>query len=114
MLKHLISSPRTWIFLLLAGAVALVAWRNARGPQVHVDTVTRADVTQTVVSTGRLITPARVELGSVITGTVRELLVREGEAVKRGQALARLEDEELRAALAQARASARADGEGGV
>lgn len=107
MLKHLISSPRTWIFLLLAGAVALVAWRNARGPQVHVDTVTRADVTQTVVSTGRLITPARVELGSVITGTVRELLVREGEAVKRGQALARLEDEELRAALAQARASAR-------
>jgi len=106
MLKRVFSSPRTWIVLLLAGALALVAWRNARGPQVHVDTVTRADVTQTVVSTGRLITPARVELGSVITGTVRALLVREGDLVKRGQVLARLEDEELRAALAQARASA--------
>ena len=106
MLNRIASSPRTWIVLVLLAALALVGWRNARGPHVHVDTVTRADVTQTVVSTGRLITPARVELGSVITGTVKELLVREGDAITRGQVLARLEGEELRAALAQAHASA--------
>lgn len=101
-----LNSPRTWIILLLAVAAAVVWWRNARGPLVYVETVRRADISQTVVSTGRLITPARVELGSVITGTVTELLVREGDRVKSGQVLARLDADELRAALAQARATA--------
>ena len=99
-------SPRTSIILLLVLAAALVGWRASRGPLVHVETVRRADVSQTVVSTGRLITPARVELGSVITGTVSELLVREGDAVKRDQVLARLDSDELRAVLSQAEASA--------
>ncbi len=102
---RVLGSPRTWIILLLALAAALVWWRNARGPLVHVETVRRADITQTVVSTGRVITPARVELGSVITGTVTELLVREGDAVKAGQVLARLRADEQRAALAQAEAA---------
>jgi len=90
---------------LLVGMAAVVWWRQARGPLVQVDTVRRADITQTVVSTGRLITPARVELGSVITGTVAELLVNEGEPVKRGQVLARLDADELRAVQGQAQAS---------
>lgn len=84
---------------------AVVWWRQARGPLVQVDTVRRADITQTVVATGRLITPARVELGSVITGTVAELLVNEGERVKRAQVLARLDADELRAVQAQAQAA---------
>ncbi|MGE3678254.1 MAG: efflux RND transporter periplasmic adaptor subunit [Burkholderiales bacterium] len=90
---------------MLAVAVAVVWWQRARGPLVHVETVRRADITQTVVSTGRVITPARVELGSVITGTVTELLVREGDPVKAGQVLARLRADEPRAAVAQAEAA---------
>jgi len=106
MLKRVLTSPRTWILALLLAAAAVIWWRGARGPLVHVEAVRRADISQTVVATGRLITPARVELGSVITGTVAELLVREGDAVKSGQLLARLDADELRAARAQAQAGA--------
>lgn len=106
MLNRIVSSPRAWIFVGLLAALAFVLWRHARGPLVQADPVVRSDIIQTVVSTGRLITPARVELGSVVTGTVKVLLAREGETVKRGQVIARLEDDELRAALAQAQASA--------
>lgn len=106
MLKRIVSSPRVWIVIGLLMALAFVLWRQASGPLVQADPVVRAPITQTVVSTGRLITPARVELGSVITGTVKALLVREGERVTRGQVIARLDDGELRAALAQAQASA--------
>lgn len=104
--RRLLTSPRLWIVALMLAAVAVTAWRFARGPLLQVETVRRADVTQTVVATGRLITPARVTLGSVITGTVTELRVREGERVKRDQLLARLDADELRAALAQAQAAA--------
>jgi HlyD family secretion protein len=50
---------------------------------------------------------SRVELGSTLTGRVREVLVAEGATVRQGDVLVRLESEELRAALAQARASER-------
>jgi HlyD family secretion protein len=105
MIKRILSSPRTWIIVVLVAVAVLIWWRQARGPLIYVETVRRADIAQTVVATGRLITPARVELGSVITGTVTELLVREGERVTSGQVLARLDSDELRAVLAQANAA---------
>lgn len=105
-MRRILASPRTWMILLLVAAAALLWWRGARGTLVHVETVRRADIVQTVVATGRLITPARVELGSVITGTVTQIDVREGDRVKSGQVLARLDADELRAGLAQARAAA--------
>ncbi|RME09346.1 MAG: HlyD family efflux transporter periplasmic adaptor subunit [Ardenticatenia bacterium] len=46
-------------------------------------------------------------LSFVTTGRIAEILVREGEPVQRGQVIARLEDEEARAALAQAEAALR-------
>ncbi len=63
----------------------------------------RGEVVQTVVSTGRVITPARVEIGTMILGTVKSRDVEEGAAVKAGQVLARLRDDEQRAAVEQAR-----------
>jgi HlyD family secretion protein len=52
-------------------------------------------------------TPARVELGSTLTGRVARVAVREGERVAAGAALVQLEDDELRAALHQAEATLR-------
>jgi HlyD family secretion protein len=85
-------------------AVALGA-RWMLGPKVRAVEATRGDLVQTVVSTGRVITPARVEIGSIVLGTVRSIETREGTAVKAGQVMARLGDEEQRAAVAQARAA---------
>lgn len=98
-------TPKFWLVLvvLLALAAGLARWRL--GPAVHVVAVRKADIVQTVVATGRLITPARVALGSVLVGTVERLDAREGAVVKAGQVLAVLKSEEQRAAVAQARAA---------
>ncbi|MCU0896224.1 MAG: efflux RND transporter periplasmic adaptor subunit [Burkholderiales bacterium] len=79
--------------------------RALLGPKVPAVEVTRGDLVQTVVSTGRVITPARVELGAVVTGTVAKVAFGEGDRVKAGETIATLRDDEQRAALAQARAA---------
>ena len=99
-------SLRQSLVVVVVVAVALAgAWRYTQGPRVPVATATRGEVVQTVVSTGRVITPARVEVGSMMLGTVKSREVDEGAAVKAGQVLARLKDDEQRAALEQARGS---------
>ena len=49
-----------------------------------------------------------MRLGFDIPGKIREVFVEEGDAVSKGQPLARLEDDDIQARLAQAKANARA------
>ncbi len=94
-----------WFALALAVATAIAAWQVARvlfGPAVVVDVARRGDLIQTVVASGHVETPYRVEIGSQITGTVDEVLVEEGETVRKGQALILLDSRELKAAVVQA------------
>ena len=58
-----------------------------------VDQVTRGNLVETVVATGHVETPFRVEIGSQITGTVEDVLVQEGQQVTKGQALIALDDQ---------------------
>jgi len=99
--------PATLVIAVAALAAVFLLVRWWLGPQVPALAVTRGGIVQTVVSTGRVITPARVEIGAVITGTATKVLVKEGDRVKKNQVLATLQDEELRAALDQARAARR-------
>lgn len=95
-----------WFILAVAIAAAIGAWQAARiliGPAVAVDIVQRGDLVQTVVASGHVETPYRVEIGSQITGTVDAVLVDEGQTVAKGQPLIVLDSSELRAALVQAR-----------
>ena len=86
---------------LLAMAV-LAGPRWLLGPQVPVETVLQRDFVQTVVSSGRVETPHRVELGVQIAGTVMRVPVVEGQTVAAGTPLIELEASELRATAAQA------------
>lgn len=86
---------------LLAGIVFLS--RNALfGPTVDVYEVRRGDLAQTVVATGRVTTPQRVAVGSVMTERVARIPVVEGQSVRRGDVLLVLDDKDEQAALAQA------------
>ena len=90
--------------LLLSGlAMALMLW--LRGPQVDVLQVQRAPLVRTLQFSARVATLSRVDIGSTITGRVAQVLVAEGARVKAGDALVQLEDQESRAALAQAQAA---------
>lgn len=85
--------------------VALLGARRARGVAVDVVPVQAQALVQTVIATGRVMSPARVDIGSVITGRVARVLVEEGSRVEAGQALIELESNELVAALRQAEAN---------
>ncbi len=72
------------------------------GPRVTVDPTVRADFVQTVVASGHVEAPFRVNIGSQITGVVADIPVAEGQLVKAGETLIRLDDKEARAAAVQA------------
>ncbi|WP_322516042.1 efflux RND transporter periplasmic adaptor subunit [Rhodopseudomonas palustris] len=83
-------------------AAGLGLGRLLLGPQVAAVVVERGNLVQSVVASGHIETPYRVEIGSQITGTVADVLVREGEEVREGQKLISIEASELEAAVVQA------------
>ena len=90
--------------VVLLGA-AVLGWARWRGPVVDAFAVQAAPLVRTVQVSARVEALTRVDVGATLTGRVAEVLVREGDAVRAGQPLLRLETDELRATLAQARAS---------
>lgn len=93
--------------LVALGAVAAVgaiaAWRLLAAPAIDAVAVTRGDIVQTVVVSGHVESPRRVNIGSQVTGTVAEVPVEEGQFVHAGQLLVKLDDSEARASLEQSR-----------
>ena len=74
------------------------------GEKVGVLLATQGDLQQSVVASGKVRSPQRMELASQITGRVTQIAVREGAQVKTGDLLIQLDEGEWLAALAQAKA----------
>ena len=95
------------VLVLLAGALAFWRWR-AQVFTVEVATalVPRATQGPTAIlqASGYVTARREATVSAQITGTVKEVLIEEGEHVKAGQVLARLEDAAYQAGVAQARA----------
>ena len=87
------------VVLLLAAffAPALVL-----GQRVATLKVIQRDFVRTVVASGRVQAPHRVDIGAQIVGTVAEVPVAEGQTVAANQTLVVLDSRELRAAAVQA------------
>ena len=106
---YAIPMQKRTIWWLAAAAVVLVLaalWLSrGRGTQVQVVSVARTGIVQSIAATGRLNARARMDMGADVTATVLEVRVREGDAVRAGQVLVRLQDTEALAAVQQARAA---------
>ncbi len=101
---------RRWLKTAALAALAVAAGGFAArnillGTPVETYQAVRSDLVQTVVASGRIMTPQRVSVGAVVTGRVMRIPVREGQAVKRGDILMELVDNDERASVAQARAA---------
>ena len=75
------------------------------GKPVEAYEAIRGDLVQTVVASGRIITPQRLSVGAVVTEHVARIPVKEGQKVRKGDVLIELDDKDERAALEQSKAS---------
>jgi HlyD family secretion protein len=96
---------RSLLALGILGALVFALRNIVLGKPVEAFEAVRGDLVQTVVASGRIITPQRVSIGAVITERVARIPVDEGQSVHRGDVLIQLDDRDERAALAQAQAS---------
>jgi HlyD family secretion protein len=103
MIANRLPYKRGLLLLLVLGALAIPARALFLGKAVTTLAPKRQALLETVITSGRVITPTRVELGSELLGHVIEVTVEEGDHVRAGQVLARLRDDEQRAAHEQAR-----------
>ena len=87
--------------LAVVGLIGYAAQAWWRGPLVELESVTRRDLVQTVVGSGRVESPNRVDIASQITATVASVPVQEGMAVRAGDVLISLSDADLQAAARQ-------------
>ncbi|BDU52514.1 permease [Limnohabitans sp. INBF002] len=91
--------------LIACTVLGLAVWLGLNfwlGPKTPVAVVVQRDFVQTVVASGHIESPHRVDLGVQITGTVKAVPVNEGQTVTAAQPLIQLEDAELVANARQA------------
>jgi HlyD family secretion protein len=106
-MTHNLSMRRILPFVIAALVLAVVLFLVLRPKPVAVDilTLAAADMQTSVVASGRVLPPAKVEIGATITARVDKVQVREGARIVADQVLVELERGEWAAAAAQARAA---------
>jgi HlyD family secretion protein len=111
------SRPSPWLrrtawiviaFLLIVGTV--IAYRFWIAPTATVEVTTAASInpsqpTTILNASGYVVAQRRAAVASKATGRLVELNVKEGDRVKKGEILARLESADMAAALARAKAN---------
>ncbi len=99
-----------WIGLAALVIVVLIVLQvaaKAKGnvTSVQMTKVRREDITARVRAPGKIEPKTQVKISADVPGKVVRLLVKEGDAVKKGQLLLQLDDTQYRAAFDQARAA---------
>lgn len=94
---------------VVGGLVAANVYRETRGrTEVQIGAVERQDLVQVVTASGEVRPKRYVNVGANVSGRIVELRVREGDAVEKGQILARIESERYEAGERQSRAAVEA------
>jgi HlyD family secretion protein len=98
-------SPGFWILLAILLIAAVLTVLGTRGPAVATTLVSRTDLEQHLIVSGRVRVVTRVQLSAEVPGRVTAVRALEGRPVKKGEVLVVLDDAEARAGVAQAEAA---------
>jgi HlyD family secretion protein len=104
-MKVSLGTVGAWTLVVALGVGAYAWWQ--RPATVDTTQATSRPLVRTLQFTARVATPARVELGTTLTGRVARVRVDEGDVVRAGAPLIELETDEARAATGQAEAALR-------
>ncbi len=103
-LKHILIAVGGLIALLLILKVTgVIGGENIE--KVTVDKASDRTVVETVTASGKIQPETEVKLSSEVSGEVTELLIKEGDIVKKGQLLCRVRPDVLKSGYDRARAS---------
>ncbi len=112
---NLLNSGRAWkiaLAVLVAAAVGAYGWQQSKkdeeAPRFRTVKVERGPITATVSATGTLNPVTSVQVGTQVSGQVKELLVDFNSPVKQGQLVARIDPETFEYRVRQAQADAEA------
>jgi RND family efflux transporter MFP subunit len=96
----MMARARLFVFLIViaTGVGALAMWKSRQRPEVEVVTARRAALSATLSATG-FVEATEVTVTSKVTGRIAEIMVDEGDTVRRGQTLIRLDTPDLAANL---------------
>jgi HlyD family secretion protein len=97
-------SRRWWLWILLAFILGVVLYNYLRTTplKVHAVTVQRGPIRSLVSTNGKIEPIQNFETHAPIATTVKSLLVKEGDHVRKGQLLLQLDDADIRAQAARA------------
>lgn len=94
------------ILLVAAGAVGAYYYRGRKTePKVVTAAITRGDIVQTVGATGTLEAVQTVQVGSQVSGIVKELRADFNSIVKKGQLIAKIDPQLIQTQIEQAQAN---------
>ncbi len=91
--------------VVVGGLIAGQKSRGNRGVAVRVDEVETRDLVATVVASGKIEPTRSVDIASDITGRIISIPVEEGDQVRRGQLLLRIDPTQFQATVQQAEAA---------
>lgn len=99
-----------YVFLLVVVIAAIGGYykmnqKKDTTEKVAVDTAKKREIIETVYSSGKLFPATELEITSNISGTIIELFVKEGDLVKKGQLLAKVDPEALVSVVERAEAA---------
>jgi HlyD family secretion protein len=102
---HPARKRRTWVVVGVLAALAVIPVFTRPGPlRVRTTTVERGPMRSLISTNGKVEPIQNFEAHSPVPTTVKRLLVKEGDHVRRGQLLLQLDDADLRSQAARAQA----------
>jgi HlyD family secretion protein len=106
-----VARNRWWMIAagIVAAVILFAAFNSMRGSVITVRTarIVRGDIRSTISTNGKIEPVQNFEAHAPAATTVKRILVKEGDQVKRGQLLMQLDDADARAAAARALAQLR-------
>jgi len=93
--------PLILVLLALAAGAGWFGWQRLQPPEVELAAPVRGPAVDAVYATGLVEPSLEIRIAPRAAGRIVELLADEGASVRAGQLLARLEDADLRASVAE-------------
>ena len=93
------------VVVLMVGAAVIRGKTRPQGEEVEIEKVERRTIKETVSASGKVFPETEIKISSDVSGEIVELYVAEGDSVKEGQILARIDPEAIQSQVERGQAA---------